>query len=84
MRLFNFGLPFNFGHLNSPSPPNFCSCLIYQAQLPNKLGNYTLKQSRLFLSQSHRQVDQGAHPHPGGSLDKIAFLLVTEGGAGDV
>ena len=25
------------------SPPNFCSCLIHQAQLPNKLGNFIFK-----------------------------------------
>jgi len=44
VRLFNFDFPFNFRHFNSPSPPNSCSCLIYQAQLPNKLGNYIFKQ----------------------------------------
>jgi len=25
----------------------FCSCLIHQAQLPNKLGNYNVKKSKI-------------------------------------
>jgi len=32
MRLFNFS--FNFRYFGNSSPPKFCSCLIYQAQLP--------------------------------------------------
>ncbi len=44
LRLFNFVFSFGFGHFRRSSPPNFCSCLIYQAQLPNKLGNYISKQ----------------------------------------
>jgi len=31
----------------------FCSCLIHQAQLPNKLGNYIFK---LFLAMTERGV----------------------------
>jgi len=43
-RLFNFVFPFDFGHFGESSPPNFCSCLIYQALSPNELGNYIFKQ----------------------------------------
>jgi len=31
--------------------PGFCSCLIHQAQLPNKLGNYNVKKSKIKGSQ---------------------------------
>jgi len=44
MKLFGAIRPFKFEHFRSASRPNFCSCLIYQAQLPNKLGNYIFKQ----------------------------------------
>jgi len=45
-RLFNFDFSFSCGHFSGFSPPDFCSCLIYQAQLPNKLGNYIFKKPR--------------------------------------
>jgi len=41
-KLFNFDFAFVFRHIRDVSPPNFCSCLIHQAHLPNKLGNYIL------------------------------------------
>jgi len=42
------------------SPPNFCSCLIHQAHLPNKLGNYIFKHTlilRLFNFASDSKTD---------------------------
>jgi len=42
LRLFNFDSLFNFSHLRGISPPNFCSCLIYQAQSPRNLQNLGL------------------------------------------
>jgi len=43
---------FNFSHLGGASLPNLCSCLIYQAQSPNKLGNYIFKRPLSILLPS--------------------------------
>jgi len=43
--IFNFDFSFNFGHFGNLSPLDFCSCLIYQAPLPNGLGNYMVTAS---------------------------------------
>ena len=41
-------------YLGNSSPPNFCSCLIHQAQLPNKLGNYIFKHPLYFIPMRFR------------------------------
>ena len=46
--------------MDSLSPPDLCSCLTYQAWLPNKLGNYILKQSSS-LSLKHSVLIQIHH-----------------------
>jgi hypothetical protein len=56
--LLHFASPFNFSHLRGVSPPDFCSCLIYQAQSPNKLGNYIFKRPYLLLLKAQKDLSK--------------------------